>query len=71
LVAEGLKREGWKEKDLSARRKGDPAKVRLAYELRAQTTMPLAWIAQRLSMGSRGYLTWLLYRYGKSQKEKI
>jgi hypothetical protein len=30
----------------------------------AWTTMPLAWIAERLAMGSRGYLTWLLYRQG-------
>jgi hypothetical protein len=29
--------------------------------------MPLAWIAQRLVMGSRGYLTWLLYRHGQAQ----
>jgi hypothetical protein len=27
--------------------------------------MPLAWIAKRLVMGSRGYLTWLLYRQGQ------
>ncbi len=38
--------------------------VRLAAEVRAQTTMPLAWIAQRLAMGSRGYLAWLLSRRG-------
>jgi len=36
--------------------------VKLALAVRAQTTMPLAWIAKRLAMGSRGYLTWLLYR---------
>ena len=53
---------GWRAADLTARRKGDPAKVKLARAVRAQTTMPLAWIANRLAMGSRGYLTWLLYR---------
>jgi hypothetical protein len=37
---------------------GDPA-------VRAGRTMPLAWIAERLRMGSRGYLTWLLHRQGK------
>jgi hypothetical protein len=37
-----------------------------AQELRSQTTMPLAWIAQRLRLGSRGYLTWLLQRRGES-----
>ena len=65
LVAAGLKRLGWTDGDLRARRKGEPAKVELVQELRAQTTMPLAWIAQRLGMGSRGYLTWLLQRRGK------
>ena len=60
LVGEGLKRLGWSEEELRARRKGAAGKVELARELRAQTTMPLAWIAQRLSMGSRGYLALLL-----------
>jgi REP element-mobilizing transposase RayT len=66
LVTGRLKAMGWTEEELAARRKGDPAKVKLAAELRAGTTMPLAWIAERLAMGSRGYLTWLLYRQGKS-----
>jgi hypothetical protein len=37
-------------------------------ELRATTTMPLSWTAERLKMRSRGYLTWLLHRYGKPAK---
>ncbi len=37
-----------------------------AWELRSQTTMPLAWTAERLHMGSRGHLAWLLQRRGKS-----
>ena len=53
---------GWTEKDFAARRKGDPAKVKLAAEVPVGTAMPLAWIAERLAMGSRGYLTWLLCR---------
>ena len=56
----GLKRMGWSEADLKARRKGEPRKVDLAWKLRSQTTLPLAWIAERLSMGTRGHLTWLL-----------
>ena len=67
LVVEGLKRMGWSEADLRARRKGEPRKVELAWELRSQTTMPLAWIAERLSMGSRGHLAWLLQRRGKGR----
>ncbi|MEO8428391.1 MAG: hypothetical protein ABI651_14875, partial [Verrucomicrobiota bacterium] len=65
LVAAGLKRLGWTQKELTVRRKGDPRKVKLAQELRAKTTLPLTWIAQRLCMGTRGYLAWLLQRTGK------
>jgi putative transposase len=50
----------WTTEDLRVRRKGDPQKVQLARELRSQTTMPLVWLAERLCMGSRGYLAWLL-----------
>jgi putative transposase len=64
LVVAGLKRMGWSEADLKARRKGEPRKVELARQLRSQTTMPLAWIAERLSMGSRGHLAWLLQHRG-------
>ncbi len=66
MVLEGLKRLKWREADLQARRKSEPGKVRLARELRAETTMPLAWIAARLSMGSRGYLAWLLAQRRKA-----
>ena len=51
---------GWTEADLKGRSKGHPQKVELAAELRAKTTMPLAWIAERLCMGTRGHLAWLL-----------
>jgi REP element-mobilizing transposase RayT len=60
LLGEALRRLGWTEADLQARRKGEPRKVELARQLREQTTMPLAWIAGRLKMGSRGHLAWLL-----------
>jgi len=61
-VRERLRAMSWTEKDLAARSKGDANKVALAAAVRAETTMPLAWIAARLRMGSRGYLTWLLQR---------
>ncbi len=61
----GLKRMRWSESDLAERRKGDAGKVRLARELRAQSTMPLEWIAKRLQMGSRGYVACLLCRQNK------
>jgi hypothetical protein len=62
LVVEGVKRLGWTEEVLRAKRKGDASKVALARELRSRTTMPLAWIAERLWMGRRGYLVRLLGR---------
>ena len=65
LIAAGLKRLGWTEEVLRARRKGDASRVRLARSLRSRTTVPLSWIAERLCMGSRGYLAWLLGQRGK------
>ena len=63
LIAQALKRLGWTEQELIHRPKGHPAKVELAQQLRSQTTMPMAWVAERLSMGSRGYLTCLLQKH--------
>jgi len=59
LAAE-LKRLGWTDAELLDRRKGDPQKVELARRLRAQTTMTLAWIAEKLNMGAAGSLANLL-----------
>lgn len=50
-VREELRRLRWSEDDLARRRKGDPGKVRIAGRLRQETTMMLAWIAERLKMG--------------------
>ena len=69
ILTERLKRMGWKERDILSRPKGHPGKVRLALELRANTTMPLSWIAERLSMGSRGHVTRLLHRHGKQPND--
>jgi hypothetical protein len=52
---------------MRARRKGEPRKVELAWELRSQTTMPLAWIAERLNLGTRGHLAWLTHHRGQSR----
>ena len=56
LLAGALQREGWTERDLTPRRKGDAVKVRLARRLRQETTMTLSWIAKRLHMGAAGSL---------------
>lgn len=69
IIAAELKRRRWAEADLKTRPKGDAAKVALAARLRAETTMTVGWIAERLGMGSRGYLNHLLYRHRKSGRE--
>lgn len=73
IVRGELGRRGWTERTLSARRKGDPEKVRIAQRLRAETTVTLAWIAHRLRMGTRTHLSHLLYwvRRGKEKHETI
>ncbi len=60
LIAQGLGRLGWTELDRVNRPKGDPAKLELAHQLRARTTLSVAWVAQHLSLGSRAHLAWLL-----------
>ena len=52
----------WQEADLKTRPKADPVKLALAARLRAETTMTVEWIAERLAMGTREYLNHLLYR---------
>ena len=68
-VQEEFKRLGWTEADLAARRKGDPAKVRLAQRLREEALMTLGWIARRLQMGSVAYLINRLYLLRKGRPQ--
>ena len=55
--------------ELKRRPKGDPVKVALAARLRAETTLTVGWIAERLGMGTRGHLNHLLYRRRKASWE--
>ena len=48
IIIAGLQKARCTESDLKSRRKGHPAKVRLAQQLRSQTTLTVAWIAARL-----------------------
>jgi len=61
IVAQELRRRKWDANSLAERRKGDPGKLAIARRLREHTTMTLAWIAQRLNMGTRTHLAHLLY----------
>jgi hypothetical protein len=60
LAREGLRKLGWTEAELVKRPKGDRAKLKLAVQLRRETTMPLKWIAGRLRMGTGASLSNLL-----------
>jgi REP element-mobilizing transposase RayT len=68
LIARELKRLGWGEDELSRRRKGDWQKVGIALRLRSETTMSLAWIAERLRMGSWSHVSNLLRKAKKCKK---
>ena len=61
IVAQELRRRKWDANSLAERRKGDPGKLAIARRLREHTTMTLAWIAQRLNMGTRTHLAHLVY----------
>jgi hypothetical protein len=65
IVAAELKRRRWREEDLAGRAKGDPGKVAMAARVRAETVVTVAWIAQRLKMGTPGYVNNRLYRWRK------
>jgi len=52
IVAEELRRLGWKAADLATRRKSDPDKLAIAARLRKETTLSLKAIAARVHLGT-------------------
>ncbi len=52
IIAEELKRKGWREEDLRACRKKDPVKLATAARVRRETTLSLKAIATRLCLGT-------------------
>ena len=69
LVRKELKRRHWTEGELGRRAKGDAGKVAIAERLRAESAVTVKWIAERLQMGSPGYVNHLLYHRRKRQRE--
>lgn len=61
IVAKELNRHHWREEELGRRAKGDGVKLAMAVRLRSETEMTVRWIAERLQMGSPGYVNHLLY----------
>lgn len=70
IVAEELQRLQWDESELTRRRKGDPAKIAVALRLRAETTVTLQWIADRLHMGTKTHLSHLLYWTRRDERDQ-
>jgi putative transposase len=62
-----LREAGLREKDLASLPKGAPQKLKVARRLRQETTMTIGWIADRLNMGTTGYLNHLFYWEGKTK----
>ena len=62
IVVTEMKRRRWEERELKRKAKGDAHKVAIAERLRAETAVTVKWIAERLKMGSPGYVHHLLYR---------
>jgi putative transposase len=65
IIAAELKRRKWREEDLAGRAKGDLGKVKIAARVRVETVVTVAWIAERLQMGTAGYVNNRLYRWRK------
>jgi hypothetical protein len=66
VVEVELPRMGPTPPHLEALRKGDLRKVAIAQRLRRETTVSLAWIAERLRMGAPSHLARLLERAKRS-----
>ena len=60
LVGEALRVDGVADDELKTWRKGYPYKMNLARRLRAETTVTVDWVAERLHMGTGGHLAHLL-----------
>ena len=67
VVREELQRRRWTEATLGQKAKGDAVKVKVAVRLRRETLVTVAWIAERLQMGSVANVNTLLYQWGKSK----
>ncbi len=69
VVGEELRRRKWTEVMLRERKKGDREKVKIAVRLRNETLATVAWIAQRLQMGSVANVNTLLYQWRQANKK--
>ncbi len=62
VMGQELRRRRWTEAMLGERNEGELEKLKIAERLRNETLVTVAWIAQRLQMGSTANVNTLLYR---------
>jgi REP element-mobilizing transposase RayT len=62
IIRARLAEIGWSENDLRERAKCAPEKIDIAHQLRAETTLSLKKVAERLSMGTWTNVSSLLYK---------
>lgn len=70
VVREEMRRRRWTQATLAQRTKGDGEKVKMAVRLRKETLVTVAWIAERLQMGSVANVNTLLYQWRQGQHIK-
>jgi hypothetical protein len=63
IVVEGLIRLGMEEDELADPPGSDPTKLAIATDVRANTAVPMAWIAERLQMRSAANVSQQLRRF--------
>jgi REP element-mobilizing transposase RayT len=61
IVTRELAHLEWSEQELREHAKGALEKIRIAEQLRQESTVTIGWIAERLRMGTAGHLSHLLY----------
>src|SRR5207237_142892 len=71
LLAAGLRALRLTEEKLKPLRKGAPEKVALAWWLRGRTTVPLAWVSERLQMGHYTRVTQAISRMNRKPARKL
>jgi len=70
VVRQELRRRRWTEATPGQRKKGDVEKVKIAERLSDQTLVKVAWIAERLQMGSVADVNTRLYRWRQGKDNK-
>ena len=67
VVAAEMRRRRWTDERLEQLAKGDVGKVKIAMRLRRETLVTVAWIAERVRMGSVANVNTLLYHWRKNR----